>query len=221
MKKFLGAGLFALALAATSTVASAATACSSLSPNNLIVGSSGAIGGNGTVVCSIGSLTFSNFSYNVDIVGAGQPLPPTVSVTIAQVINGIVDLEFNPGLASGSDLELEFQVTGGVSGVQLNYNGGAGTGINEEVCKTFTLTGICSGPSDFLAQLTVTPGVQNATATFTSAQSSIWVYKDISMVSGFFSEVNQGYVVPEPMTFSLLGAGLLGLGLMGRRRASK
>jgi hypothetical protein len=34
------------------------------------------------------------------------------------------------------------------------------------------------------------------------------------------SEVNQ-FFVPEPMTMTLVGAGLLGLGLFGRRRLRK
>jgi PEP-CTERM motif len=33
--------------------------------------------------------------------------------------------------------------------------------------------------------------------------------------------VNSGATVPEPMTFSLMGAGLLGLGILGRRRSRK
>ena len=127
---------------------------------------------------------------------------------------------------------MEDQVTGGIMGVDLDWNG-SGTGfVNEVVCTVFTMTGVC--PSiDQLAILNENSGGAVATAynggtsstaggvasvVFASAQSEVWIFKNINSGNAPYSEVEQSYLVPEPMTFSLLGAGLLGLGLMGRRR---
>jgi len=225
MKNFYGAGLFALALAATSTVASgSACVIGGPTPSNLLSGAPSVITApaTGSFSCSIGPETFSNFSYNLAATGAGQGVPTVAVEPPSGFANGIVSFDFYPNLVQGSDLQLEFEVSGApMNGAQLSYNGGAGTGINEEICTTFTITGVCNPANTFLASISVGPNTQSATALFATPQSTIWVFKDISLSTGFFSEVNQGYIVPEPMTFSLLGAGLLGLGLMGRRRASK
>jgi hypothetical protein len=233
MKKIFGAGLFAFALAATSTVGSAAPACAI--GTNLIENAAGTANvnpgftsptsniGNASQSCTVSSLTFSNFQYTLSPTTGFENAPFQVLVNSLPTVASVVDLGFNPDTAANSDLQLEFQVTGSsILGVQLSYNGTTGA-INEEVCAVYMPTGICGTPIGVggLASLGVSPTSQNAQLMFTTAQSSVWIFKDIAAGSGFFSEVNQGYIVPEPMTFSLLGAGLLGLGLMGRRRASK
>jgi hypothetical protein len=242
MKKFFGAGLFAFALAATSTVASAATACiGPLGPGpatNLIENAAGTANvlpgfssptsniGNASQSCTIGFETFSNFQYTLTptsgFIGNNFDILVNGGVPYA---GGPVNLEFNPGTAANSDLQLEFEVTGSaMTSVSLGFNGASG-GVNETVCTIYMPTGICTAAPIGVggtSSLVVVPTSQSATLNFITAQSTIWVFKDIEAGTGFFSEVNQGFTVPEPMTFSLLGAGLLGLGLMGRRRrASK
>jgi hypothetical protein len=235
MKKIFGAGLFAFTLAATATVASAAPACAI--GTNLIenAAGSGNVVDNGLAAtvsaipasqsCTLGSLTFSNFQYTLAPPTGFENAPFQVLVNNIIPSGNDVVLGFNPDTASGSDLQLEFQVTGVIQGVDLSYNGNTGA-INEEVCLVYMQSGVCPTASDVngpstLSSLGVNPTNQNAQLNFTTAQTSIWIFKDIAAGAGFFSEVNQSFVVPEPMTFSLLGVGLLGLGLMGRRRASK
>jgi PEP-CTERM motif len=129
-----------------------------------------------------------------------------------------VTFGFNPNLAAGSDMGLEFRVTGGVSRVGLNYNG-TGTGfVNEVVCTVFMPTGICPA-ANTLALINVNAADENESASFTSA-NTIWIFKDLNSGNSPFSEVIQTFqtTTPEPTNFLLMGAGLLGLGILRRGR---
>jgi len=191
--------------------------------------------------CTIGALTFSNFSYALNT-GAFTTAVPDVATSFTQA-SPVVLLEFNPNLAAGSDLALEALVAGGINEVDLSFNGFGGTGdVNEVVCTIFTTNGTIGGPggcptADVLAVLnvngsgTVTAAAGAActggcTATnvggvaqvnFGNAVSSLWFFKDINSGNTSFSEVEESFGVPEPMTLSLLGVGLLGLGLLRKR----
>ena len=230
------AGVFTVVAVVTSATASASPCAVG---NNLLsqyvsnptTAPSGGLSNTGTFSCQIGSLNFSNFSYLLDA-GSFSASPIDVSVESATLSGGEVNLEFDPDLAASSSMELEDQVTGGLLGVDLAWNG-SGTGfVNEVVCTVFTMTGICPS-TDQLAILNVNSGGAVASAynggtsstaggiasvVFAAPHSEVWIFKDIGSGNAPFSEIEQSYLVPEPMTFSLLGVGLLGLGLVGRRR---
>ena len=235
-KTLTAVGVLAAAAIMTSTTANASPCATG---NNLLsqyvanptTAPSGGLSSTGTFSCQIAPLNFSNFSYLLDA-GSFSISPVDVSVQSGTLSGSEVNLEFDPNLAVNSDLELEDQVTGGLLGVDLSWNG-SGTGfVNEVVCTVFTMTGVCP-MSDQLAILNVNSTGAVATAynggttstaggiasvVFATAHPEVWIFKNISSGNAPFSEVEQSYLVPEPMTFSLLGAGLLGLGLMGRRR---
>jgi hypothetical protein len=214
MKKLLIVAATALGLSSIAL----ATPCSITPPtNNLIAGAPNTISNPAADTnepCTVLPLTFDNFSYNLNT-GGFTTLLPTVSTIDASIAGSLVHFSFNPNLAAGSDLGLEFRVTGGVQGVALSFNGTGNGFVNEVVCSVFAPGGIC--PVGFvLATLNVTSGSQFASATFAN-QNTVWIFKDINSGSSPFSEIDQAFSTPEPMTFSLLGAGLLGLGLLRRK----
>jgi hypothetical protein len=214
MKKLLIVAATALGLSSIAL----ATPCSITPPtNNLIAGAPNTISNpapDTNEPCTVLPLTFDNFSYNLNT-GSFTTGTPTVSTIVASLIGSVVHFSFNPNLAAGSDLGLEFRVTGGVEGVALSYNGTGSGFVNEVVCKVFAVGGICD-PAQTLAIINVNSGNTFSSATFAS-QGTVWIFKDINSGSSPFSEVDQAFQTPEPMTFSLLGAGLLGLGLLRRK----
>jgi hypothetical protein len=88
--------------------------------------------------------------------------------------------------------------------------------VNENVCTVQQTGGVCPS-GDLLAFLSATGNGPTQIATF-AVTDPVLIYKNMNDGKALLSEVNQIFV-PEPMT--LVGAGLLGLGMFGRRRLRK
>jgi hypothetical protein len=177
--------------------------------------------------CTLGGLTFSSFTVN------GVPNPPGTTIYLSSIgtqsgPGGEVDLGFqlatpwNGTTVTASDTVLMYSVTGpgDIVGVNNLQSGGQGVVIQEIVCSVAFVSGNCSQTNQ-LANFSNPP---TSSGTF-SAQSTIYILKDISQngpnasISGFLNSVETS-TVPEPATLSMMGLGLLGFGLMGRRRKS-
>jgi len=218
MKKILGGIAFAFAAAClTSSLAMATPTC--INDEGMDVTTIGS--------CTLGGLTFSTFTVN------GVPNPPGSSVFLSSIgtqagPGGEVDLGFqivtpwNGTTITQDDTILTYSVSGpgDIVGVNNLQSGGQGVVIQEIVCSVAFVSGNCSQSN----QLTNFSNPPNNSGSF-AAQSTIYILKDISQnganasISGFLNSVETS-TVPEPATLSMMGLGLLGFGLIGRRRKS-
>ena len=214
-------------LASFAAISSAAVVnCGSFSPLDII---DAAPGTPSAITFACGGLSFSNF--NAVDAGNAAGLPLNLVSATFDTNTGIVLLSFNPNLQSlGQDFWLYFQVTGGVNQLDLTNGGTLNTSIQETACSTAIDTNgnICTGGSaNLLGNTPLVAGGQQATV-FSSVfpvTSPIYIFKDISTGhegDTHMTSFSQSFhVIPEPMTLSMMGIGLLGLGLMRRRQQRK
>jgi len=211
-------GMLAIGLTANAAVFDPCTG-SAVSDINTTVG----VGSGNTVACDGSPFTFSNFA--VSVVGGGSAQLSIAGSGFSTYSGGVAYLTFQIGFVTGpvSDILLFYQVNGPLGAVDLN-NGGTGVTIQEQVFDTCNTPLYGGGCTNLLAQIVVGPGSSATSAAFVSADNITFIKKDIQYASqtSFISDfTNSQHVVPEPMTLSLMGVGLLGLGLMRRRQVKK
>lgn len=213
--------LIGLAGLVLSGVASAAALCSAggqdgPNPFQIVTGT---LTQNGSLTssfsCSIGSYTFSNF----DVFGNVINEPGGISnFTLTESSSGLgIGFGFPNLSAFNDDFELSFQISPGVAGETLSA--GPGTVVSEVICS-----GVVSGPGGVPeCSGTVLSQNPNWTASNGGSSSSLvtlagtdFVFKDVRGGSSLSQTI-----IPEPMTYSLMGAGLLGLGFLGRKLRRK
>lgn len=166
--------------------------------------------------CTLGPWDFSNFSVYVN---TGYATPSNLTVTLS-FSGSTLTFGTNMSQALGDDIDLQYKITPGILGMVLSAS--VGGGVNEGVCSTqqdfgsVTATpgsfGVCHGIT--LGSGSVVGG--SSTTIPIEGSATDWVFKDVNGVSGFSQ-----FIIPEPASFSLLGAGLIGLGLLQRRRAKR
>lgn len=211
MKKIL---MLAVALAAASSVTKAAELCAS---GESIIGTGGSITVTpgqtytSTFSCQLGNTVFSNFSV---VTNAGFPATSLFNLALS-VNTGGSELDFAVTLAAGEDLRLYYQIASGVDGMTLSA-AGAGSTITETACSQAFSGTTCNGT--VLANFAASSN-QTVSAAFSEIVPVDYIFKDIQAGNGI-SDFTQT-IIPEPMTLSLMGAGLLGLGILGRRRMKK
>jgi len=185
----------------------------------------------GAVGCTANGLTFSNFG-----VQSINPSNMTVGMSVTTSA-GAVELDFQiAGFvatypAPPPDLRITYEVAGPSTGVNNTFNAATpGVTIIETVCDSKGITaggGSCLGSS--LGQIINNKFIGTQTLTFASLQSDIWIIKDITgsyfntdgtIGISDFTNSSETSPVPEPMTLSMMGVGLLGLSLISRRKKS-
>jgi len=178
--------------------------------------------------CTTNLLTFSNWSYTDLNV-------PAVNVSVVpQTVNGDEGFQFqsgwnvnntNGGPEITEDSLIQFTATGpGITNLELFFNGSiTGTG-SANVTEQYCLNGSLTNCPQALGQISVTnppPGFSDQV--FFAPVRSVSVSKDILVDTGtgpgsaMISQVTNNFSSPEPLSFVLLGSGLLGLGLLRKR----
>jgi len=167
--------------------------------------------------CTIGGVTFSDFTIYAN---AGYPSQTsgTSAADLTVTVSGDELLFGTNNLGSGAgaeDLTIYFQaVPGAVDSVTLI---GSGQNVNETVCGVAFTVGseTCASPLNH-STLAVNSTTFTSTSVVTTAPTEFFMKDD-----GGNSGLTQSYLfvssVPEPMSFSLVGVGLLGLGMARRR----
>jgi len=188
--------------------------------------------------CTIGSLTFSSFSFSSAAKGNSTP-ETDGGVTVTPIITAPDGFTFtlalsannsSNGVASNSDATLSYVITGpGIDDLELAFNGtylGTGTAeVSEDYCLNAATVMGCSAANSGAITVVNPPGVFDNTVTFAAPVSEVAVSKDIQVNTGSganseasISQVSNQYSqVPEPGSLIMLGSGLIGL--VGLRRS--
>lgn len=201
MKKLL----FVLAVSGVGLYAS--TTCPLTFVNNVTL-TQGTNYADNTDTCTSGTYTFSNFDIYSHL---GNATVNNFSATV-DIVNGLVSLNYTNILTD--DIVFFYDITGGISGMTAEV--GSATAITEVVCGTAfddaNGNTTCSSGALNTSSLIVSQANPVATSAINAAATD-YIAKDVTGGSELFQQI-----VPEPMTLSLMGAGLLGLGLLRRRR---
>lgn len=214
-KKIFG---IVVALAAFAAVGSASTVACSPDGTANVVGS--------TIDC--GPFTFSNFTVQPSSGGSATISMTAFSGSYWDSLTGLAILKFQIGGTQGplTDVLFGYEVTGPLVGIDLSNPLTSGdVNISEAICLQAFVNGVCNSmPTGLVGNNPLyAPPNTHVSNSFNETQTA-FIEKDIQFgAEGHISDFTESHLsaVPEPMTLSMMGFGLLGLGLMRRRQTGK
>jgi hypothetical protein len=237
-KNFMGVGFLAL-FVMMAAIVGASPSCDSLVTSG---GANVALNGllANSISCTAEGLLFSNFQY-MESGGSGAPEVDLTQNGVS-LAGGFLTLNFNPNLNPNvnsttalSDLYFSFTVSGPVIGAYLENNGLLSS-IQEANCNgSDSLNGSCIGSvvwnttdpdnqfSSCIGNTNTGKGASTTCAFATGFNSvSVWTAISVNATLGHVLSFGEGFTTypvpaPEPITMSLMGIGLAGIGLLGRR----
>jgi len=181
--------------------------------------------------CTSGSLLFSDFSYQ----GTGQGSNPS-SVSIAPLstpddegfqFSGGWSVQSQNGVSSSEDSQIGYTVQhpgGLIDSLSLSFSsvvtGTGSASVTEQFCLGAPVN---SCPQATEGSVAVTnPGSGFSDRAFFAGVESVGILDSVTVTSGMsgtasISNFGNTFSSPEPLSFVLLGTGLLGIALMRRR----
>ena len=198
----------------------------------------------GGYTCTSGNILFSNFSYVINTNTNGGGLANASDANTASQITvtpqpggfqfvlpgtdtlGIADVNFTlsfEAMAPSTILFFSTSETGGASGTPPGQSAGGSCSPLSACISVTAKAGSTSGASDFALQNYHYPSTSGANSTGLNINAPVFITEtvDLSSTTGGQTHVSNLMVTlgtPEPMTMSLVGGALLGLGLLGRRK---
>jgi hypothetical protein len=163
--------------------------------------------------CTEGIYTFSNFQL------FGDTVPTTVSnfsLSLGPATNaaaGVLGFGYTDLDTNGDDFLVTFQIMPGVGSIVLNSGA---TSVTETICSVATSPSTCPGVVLNKSPLSGNNTTMPTASSLVTIAGTDFVVDDITGGSNITNNI-----VPEPVTFSLMGLGLLAIGLAGRKRLRK